>query len=230
MHTDDATNAPFDPADPHRGRPILHAGAPLEEARAAVVLLHGRGAGARDILGLAGELRPEDDGRVAFLAPDAARHTWYPYSFLAPIEQNEPWLSSALAFVGRAVERAGTAGVPPERTVLLGFSQGACLATEYVARNPKRFGALIAFTGGLIGPPGATFDHTGDLAGTPAYLGAGDPDPHVPWKRVEETAEVLRRLGAEVETERFPGLPHTIARQEIVKARLLLATAAGTSS
>lgn len=213
----------FDPADPHRGRPILGAGAPLEEARAAVVLLHGRGADARDILGLAGELDPEGDSAVAFLAPDAARHTWYPYSFLAPIEQNEPWLSSALAFVGRVIDRIGQAGLPPERTMLLGFSQGACLATEYVARHPRRYGALAAFTGGLIGPPGSGFDHAGDLAGTPAYLGAGDHDPHVPWKRVEETAEVLRRLGGEVETERFPGLPHTIARQEIVKARRLLA-------
>lgn len=227
MPTNDRANDAFDSADPHRGRPILHAGAPLEEARAAVVLLHGRGAGARDILGLANEIDPGDDGRAAFLAPDAAHHTWYPYSFLSPIAQNEPWLSSALAFVGRVVERIGGAGVPPARTVLLGFSQGACVATEYAARQPRRYGALIAFTGGLIGPPGAAFDHSGDLARTPVYLGAGDPDPHVPWRRVEETAEVLRRLGARVQTERFPGLAHTIARQEIAEARRLISRVVG---
>lgn len=220
--------APFDPSDPHAGRPIGRAGASLDDAAAAVVLVHGRGADARDILGLAGELAPEGAaGRLAFLAPDAARNTWYPYSFLSPIERNEPWLSSALAFVGRVTAEIEAAGIPSERTVLAGFSQGACLATEYAARNPRRYGAVIAFTGGLIGPPGTAFAHEGNLAGTPVYLGAGDPDPHVPWKRVEETAEVLRRLGAEVETERFPGLPHTIARAEILKARAMVAAVAG---
>jgi phospholipase/carboxylesterase len=224
--------SPFDPSDPHAGRPIGRAGAALGDADAAVVLVHGRGADARDILGLAGELAPEGAaGRLAFLAPDAAEGTWYPYSFLSPIERNEPWLSSALAFVGRVTAEIEAAGIPSGRTVLAGFSQGACLATEYAARNPRRYGAVIAFTGGLIGPPGSSFGHAGDLAGTlagtPAYLGAGDPDPHVPWRRVEETAEVLRRLGAEVETERFPGLPHTIARAEILKARAMVAAVVG---
>jgi predicted esterase len=222
--------SPFDPSDPHAGRPTGRAGAPLDDATAAVVLVHGRGADARDILGLAPDLTPEGAaGRLAFLAPDAARNTWYPYSFLSPLEQNEPWLSSALAFVGRALAEVEAAGIPAGRTVLAGFSQGACLATEYAARNPRRYGAVIAFTGGLIGPPGTAFDHAGDLHGTPVYLGAGDPDPPVPWRRVEETAEVLRRLGAEVEAERFPGLPHTIARQEVVKARALVAAVANGS-
>ena len=210
--------------DPHGGRPVLRAGRPLDEARAAAVLVHGRGAGARDILALGAELPPP--GRawdLAFLAPDAARSTWYPYSFLSPIERNQPWLDSALAFLDRVIAEAEAAGVPAERTVLLGFSQGACLAAEYAARHPKRYGALIVFTGGLIGPPGHRFEAAGDLAGTPVYLAAGDPDPHVPWSRVEETAEVLRKLGAAVEIERFPGLPHTVARQEIVKARELVA-------
>jgi predicted esterase len=210
------------PNDPHRDAPVLHHGTPLESARAAMVLVHGRGAGAADVLGLAAEL---DFPGVAYLAPDAAGHTWYPYSFLAPIEYNEPWLSSALALLGGVFERLEEAGLPRERTVLAGFSQGACLATEYLARNPGRYAALVAFTGGLIGPPGHRFDHHGDLAGTPVLLSAGDPDPHVPWARVEETAEVLRRMGAAVTVRRWPGRPHTILRQEVEAARELLSGA-----
>src|SRR5215472_172407 len=152
-----------------------------------MMLVHGRGASAADILGLAEELYHRD---LAYLAPEAAGHTWYPNSFLAPFEKNEPWLTSALNALGRVVERAEAAGIARHKVIVAGFSQGACLATEFVARNPTRYGGLIAFTGGLIGPPGTRFTYSGDLAGTPAFLGAGDPDPHVPWERVKESASV----------------------------------------
>ncbi|HEX3747443.1 MAG TPA: dienelactone hydrolase family protein [Bryobacteraceae bacterium] len=187
----------------------------------AVILLHGRDATAQDILGLRGEF---DLPGVAWFAPQADGRTWYPYSFLAPIEHNEPWLSRSLAQVAHAVDDAIRQGFARENIAIAGFSQGACLATEFVARNPARYGGLIAFTGGLIGPPGIPFQYSGDLAGTPAFLGSGDPDPHVPWERVEKSAAVLTGMGAEVTLRRYPGLPHTISKEEIAEARSLLST------
>lgn len=193
----------------------------MGRARGSVIFLHGRGATAEDILGIADELQFSD---LACLAPQAARQTWYPNSFLAPISNNEPWLSSALELVGSIVEKLGHAGVPTTRVVILGFSQGACLATEFVARNPKRYGGLVAFTGGLIGPMGGLPAHSGNLEGTPCFLGAGDPDPHVPWERVNESASLLRSMGAEVTLRRYPGLGHTINRDEIEEAKRILQT------
>ena len=206
--------------DPHLGQPILHYGAPFEEARAAIVMLHGRGANARDILGLADAIGVQD---VACVAPDARSNTWYPYSFLAPIEQNEPWLSSALAFVARVHEQVRAAGIPPERTVLLGFSQGACLTLEFTARNPARYGGVAALTGGLIGPDGTPRDYAGSLEGTPIFIGSSDPDPHIPVQRVHESAEVLTRMGASVTTRIYPGMGHTVSDDEIRHVRALLA-------
>jgi phospholipase/carboxylesterase len=205
--------------DPHRNQPILQRGAALDSAKGAVVLLHGRGASAEDILGLAQDFDLPD---LAYLAPEAAEHTWYPYSFLSPIEQNQPWLDSALKLVGETVERATTAGIERQKVAIVGFSQGACLATEFVVRNATRYGGLVAFTGGLIGPPGAKFAYSGDLASTLSFLGAGDRDPHVPWKRVEESAAVLSDLGAAVTLRRYPGLPHTINQDEIDHAKIIL--------
>ena len=205
--------------DPHSGSTVLAAGRPLGEARAAMLLLHGRGADGHDILGLAGHLHHPD---LAYLAPTATGRAWYPDRFTAAREANEPWLSSALARVGALVDRIAAAGIPPERQMLVGFSQGACLACDFVARQPRRYGALVALTGGLIGPPGTVFDHPGDLAGTPVHLGAGDPDPHVPWWRVEETAEALRRQGAEVDLHRFPDLGHTIHPDSLAAAMRLV--------
>jgi len=205
--------------DPHRDQPILQRGAALDSAKGAVVLLHGRGASAEDILGLAQDFELPD---LAYLAPEAAEHTWYPYSFLSPIEQNQPWLDSALKLVGETVERATTAGIERQKVAIVGFSQGACLATEFVVRNATRYGGLVAFTGGLIGPPGAKFAYSGDLASTLSFLGAGDRDPHVPWKRVEESAAVLSDLGAAVTLRRYPGLPHTINQDEIDHAKIIL--------
>ena len=205
--------------DPHRDQPILERGRPLASARAAVVLVHGRGASATDILGLAAEL---DFPGLAYLAPEAAGHTWYPYTFLAPIEQNQPWLDSALSLLGETVKRVTAAGIPRTKVAMVGFSQGACLASEFVARNAARYGGLIAFTGGLIGPPGTKFIYSGELSGTPCFLGAGDPDPHVPWPRVEESASVLSALGATVTLRRYPGLPHTINEDEIEQSKSVL--------
>jgi phospholipase/carboxylesterase len=192
----------------HDGQPTVAAGAPLAGARAALLALHGRGATAEGILEpLAAEL---GRGGVALLAPQARHGTWYPRPFLAPFEENQPWLDSALALLAANLTAIEEAGVPAARIVLFGFSQGACLATEFVARNPRRWGGLVAATGGRIGPPGTGFGSTGDLAGTPVHLSAGDPDPHVPWNRVEESAASLRAMGAEVETLREPGFPHTV--------------------
>jgi predicted esterase len=201
----------------HEGTPTLAAGAPLAAARAAVVALHGRGAGAADILALAAAELGRDG--VALLAPEARHSTWYPRSFLAPFAENEPWLGSALARIDELLAEIARGGVPAERVVLFGFSQGACLASEFAARHPRRYGALVAATGGRIGPPGTRFASTGDLAGTPVHLSAGDPDPHVPWSRVEETAENLRALGAEVTTRREPGFPHAVHPEALAFAR-----------
>ena len=205
--------------NPHRNQPVLVSGQPLNSAKAAVVLVHGRGASAADILSLAEEMdRPE----FAYLAPEAAGHAWYPYSFLAPIAQNQPWLNSALGLLGEVVGRAVAAGIPRHKVAMVGFSQGACLATEFVARNAARYGALIAFTGGLIGPPETSFSYPGDLSGTPCFFGAGDPDPHVPWERVKQSASVFSALGGVVTLRRYPGLPHTINQDEIEQAKKLL--------
>lgn len=206
-------------ADPHGGQRVLGYGAPLEAARAAMILLHGRGADARDILGLAHALaRPE----VAYLAPEAAGNTWYPYSFLTPIERNEPWLSSALAFVGRTIEQVRAAGVPDERVLLLGFSQGACLTLEFVARNARRYGGVAALTGGLIGPDGTPRDYAGSLAGTPIFIGSADPDPHIPVARVHESERVLSGMGAMVTTRIYPGIGHTVIDDELEHVRALI--------
>lgn len=205
--------------DPHRDAPVRHFGKTLTEASGAVILLHGRGGSAEDILSLARELYWAD---LAYLAPQAAGNTWYPNSFLAPIAQNEPWLTSALHKVESTLRIANDAGIATDRVVVAGFSQGACLATEFVARHPQRYAGLIAFTGGLIGPPGADLTHAGDLAGTPALFGSGDPDPHVPWQRVQQSATILTEMGAAVTPRRYVNRPHTISREEIEFAKSLI--------
>ena len=205
--------------DPHANTPVLHTGTPLNQARGAVVLLHGRGASAEDIIALAAPLHREG---LAYLAPQAANHTWYPQSFLAPREANEPYLSSALRKIASVVAQAEAAGIARDRIVIAGFSQGACLTTEFAVTHPARYAGLIAFTGGLIGPPDMDLHHEGTLAGNPALLLSGDPDPHVPWTRVEATAVELTRMGADVLTRRYPGRPHTISGDEIDLARQLL--------
>jgi predicted esterase len=206
--------------DPHRAQRVAQRGAPLARAKAAMVMLHGRGAGAEDMVALADVLAQPD---IACLAPQAAGHTWYPYPFTAPIARNEPWLTSALGVVDGLLERLGEAGFVPERVVLLGFSQGACLGLEYAARHARRYGGVIGLSGGLIGPDGTPRDYPGSLAGTPVFLGCSDIDPHIPLARVRETAAVLRRLGATVDERIYPGMGHLINDDEIRAVRGLLA-------
>lgn len=206
--------------DPHAAGEVYRAGVALEDATGVVILLHGRGASAREILSLARAFDAEL--KLAFLAPQAADSRWYPNSFLAERESNEPWLSSALAKVQSVVDLAVAAGVTRERIVVGGFSQGACLATEFVATHPARYAGLIAWTGGLIGPLGSDVSHVGELAGTPVFQGSGDPDPHVPWSRVEESARVLTAMGAKVKSRRYRGKPHSVSAEEIEFARELV--------
>ena len=202
--------------DPHRNQPLLRLGVPLDEASRVMILLHGRNGSAEDMFSLGKELGGQD---FAFLAPKAANNTWYPYPFLAPLEQNEPYLSSALNRLEAVVQLVINAGLPSTKIVICGFSQGACLATEFVARRPRKYAGLVAFTGGLIGPPGAEFTHAGDLAAMPAYFGSGDPDPHVPWARVQNSGEILQGMRADVAMDRYPGMPHTVTSEEIKSAR-----------
>ncbi len=205
----------------HQGQPIVTAGVPLNRAHAAMVLLHGRGASAEDILTLAAEL---DQTGFAYLAPQAANGTWYPNRFLAPLESNEPWLSSALNVVANALAQIAVAGISPERTLLLGFSQGACLALEFAARNARRYGGIVGLTGGLIGPDDLPREYAGSLAGTPVFLGCSDVDFHIPKERVELTAQVLTRLGGNVTTRFYPNMGHTVNQDEISFVRGMMQT------
>jgi predicted esterase len=201
---------------------VLRIGRPLAEADAAMILVHGRGATAASILELGQALyRPE----MAYLAPQAAANTWYPYSFLAPMEQNQPGLDSALQAVDDVVAHVTAAGIPAERIFLAGFSQGACLASEYVARHARRYAGLLAFSGGLIGPPGTPREYAGNLNGTPVFLGCSDVDPHIPLARVEETARVLAGLGGVVDKQIYPGMAHTINDDELARADQLITAA-----
>lgn len=198
---------------------LLVAGEPLAQARGAVVMIHGRGASAESILSLAESL--QTDG-LALLAPQAAGGSWYPHSFLMPLDQNEPFLSAALAAVGATLAEVAAAGIGPERTVLLGFSQGACLATEWVARNARRYGGLLALSGGLIGPDETPRDYPGDLGGTPVFLGCSDVDFHIPVGRVRESAAILERLGGAVNLRLYPGMGHTVNQDELDTAQAIL--------
>jgi predicted esterase len=202
----------------HEGQPLLQAGAPLGgtagAARAAMVMVHGRGGSADDILSLAQAFGAAADG-WAFVAPQAANGTWYPERFMAPMARNEPWLSSALATVGRTVAHVEAAGIPAERIVLLGFSQGACLMSEWSARHARRYGGIAALSGGLIGPDGTPRDYAGTLDATPVLLGCSDRDPHIPITRVRETATVLEGLGAQVDLRIYPNAPHTVVQDEV---------------
>jgi len=205
---------------PHQGQPVLVAGKPLEDAKAAMLLIHGRGATAESILSLADEL-PHPD--FTYLAPQAAGSTWYPNSFLAPIASNEPYLSSALKAVSDLLDRLTEAGIPLEQTILLGFSQGACLALEFAARHAQRYRGLVGLSGGLIGPEGTPRDYPGSLGGTPVFLGCSDVDFHIPKERVLDSAEVLGRLGGQVTTKLYPNLGHTVNQDELDSVRNMMA-------
>lgn len=212
----------------HEGQRVLRAGTPLHTARAAVILLHGRGASAEDILSL-GEQASEGVACVALLAPQAAGHVWYPKRFLFPLADNEPHLTSALGVVAGLVQEAQAAGLPASKVLLAGFSQGACLALEYAARNPRRYGGVVGLSGALIGPPGAPRSPAGHMDGTPVYLGCSDRDAHIPLASVEEAATFFAGLGASVDKAIFPGLGHTVNAEEIAEFQGLMSAAAAAA-
>ncbi len=205
---------------PHQGQAVRTAGEPLDRARAAMVMVHGRGATAESILTLADELA---EPGFAYLAPQAGGNTWYPNSFLAPIPSNEPGISSGMAAIEAVLARVQEAGIPLDRTLLLGFSQGACLSIEFAARHARRYGGIACLSGGLIGPDGTARDYAGSLDGTLVFLGCSDRDPHIPASRVRESAEVLQRLGGEVTTRLYPGMGHTVNADEIEFVRGMMA-------
>lgn len=215
---------PTDQNDPHAGQPVLAAGEPLESATAVMIMLHGRGADARDIIGLSSVI---DRPGIAYLAPDAAGNAWYRNSFMAPAVRSEPALASALGVIARLIQHAADEDLPAERVAILGFSQGGCLATEFAARNPRRYGAIFGLSAGLIGERIAPAEYSGSLAGTPVFLGCSDVDPFIPLPRVKETAAVLRQLGAEVTERIYPGAGHTIVQDEVEQIRTILDRMAG---
>ncbi|RYD93766.1 MAG: alpha/beta fold hydrolase [Sphingobacteriales bacterium] len=196
----------------HHTKQYITAGAPLANAKGALVMLHGRGGTAANIASLAGELNVAD---LAVYAPQATNQSWYPYSFMAPESQNQPALDSAIATVGELVQQIESDGIPTDKIYFLGFSQGACVALEYVGRNAKRYGGVVAFTGGLIGEELDASRYTGDFNNTPILITTGDPDPHVPLGRVNESAGILSKLNAQVTLKVYNGRPHTISQQEI---------------
>lgn len=211
-----------DPRDPHRGQPALQTGANPSEAKAAMIMLHGRGADAADIISLSQIIGEQ---QLVYVAPEAAGHSWYPCSFLAPVVDNEPGRTSALGVIAELIEGLGeTTGIGPERIALLGFSQGACLALEFAARNPRRYGAVLALSGGLIGDTVVGEDYSGSLEQTPVFVGCSDIDPHIPLDRVRKSAAIMAGLGADVTERIYPGMGHTIVEDEIAHVRRIVAT------
>ena len=205
--------------DPHAGQPLLWRGPSLSDARLLVILVHGRGGSAEDMLQLSEEFSVPD---VAYAAPQAAGRTWYPHPFLAPIHQNEPGITSAMSVVSGIIGQAQGRGIESDRVALIGFSQGACLALEFAARHARRYAAVVGLSGGLIGPPGTPRDYRGSLDATPALLGCSDIDSHIPLGRVLESADALRQLGASVDSRIYPGMGHTVNEDELTAVRALL--------
>jgi phospholipase/carboxylesterase len=191
---------------------IKYAGVPLEKAKKALIMLHGRGATAESILSLGEHLNVDD---YALIAPQATNNTWYPYSFMAPEQENEPWLSSAINIVNQTVDKVLQSGIKSEDIYFLGFSQGACLATEYTARNAQRYGGVVAFTGGLIGKEINMSNYSGDFEQTPIFFGTGNPDFHVPVERVCTSANIARKMNADVTEKVYENRGHTISEDEI---------------
>jgi predicted esterase len=207
------------PNDPHRGQPVLTLGPAPKDARLTMIMAHGRGASAEDMMGLAAEFGTTD---VAFLAPQAAGRTWYPYSFLSPLQDNEPGISSALGVLAGLVDGLFAQRIEHGRIALLGFSQGACLSLEFAARHPQPYAAVVGLSGGLIGPPGTPRDYPGSFGGAPVFLGCSDVDAHIPLERVRESADVFRRMGASVDERIYPRTGHTVNQDEIAAVNALL--------
>lgn len=204
----------------HIDQPVFSAGADLKEASAVMILLHGRGATAEDILSLSTHL---DQPGLAYLAPQAEGYTWYPNRFIFPVEKNEPHLSAALTKIDGIVKEVEGRGIPAEKIFIGGFSQGACLACEYVIRNPKRYGGLLVFSGGYIGSLNLKRESNGDLRGTPVFIGCSDVDPHIPLERVHETTALLQSMGAHVTEKIYSGMGHSINEDEIATVNFIFA-------
>jgi len=216
----------MDRSEPHAGQPVVEVGPPLGRAAAAVIMVHGRNAGPANILDLAPRLnRPN----VTYLAPAAANRTWYPHSFLSDVADNEPGLSSGLAVLASLVNRIQTARLARSQIVLLGFSQGACLVAEFALRHASRFGGIVVFSGGVIGPPGTRWDYPGSFDDTPVFFGCSDTDAHVPESRVNESAELFARMGAAVTTRIYRGMGHVVNDDEIAAAQDVIDAAAPPS-
>jgi phospholipase/carboxylesterase len=198
---------------------IVTAGKSLDEAKKALIMIHGRGASARDILSMSSYLNVED---YALIAPQATNNTWYPYSFLAPPEQNEPWLSSALSLLTEIVADINNKGISSDNIYFMGFSQGACLTLEFVTRNATKYGGVAAFTGGLIGDKIYPENYAGDFNQTPVFIGTSNPDPHVPVERVYATANILKNMNADVTEKVYNNMGHTINEDEISNANKLV--------
>ncbi|HJR35557.1 MAG TPA: hypothetical protein VJ817_11445 [Gemmatimonadales bacterium] len=207
---------------PHDSEPVLSTGRPLGSGRAAMIMVHGRNAGPENILELA-RLVPHPD--FTFLAPSAAGGTWYPLSFMAETARNEPGLSSGLAVILELVRSIEGRGVARRRIILLGFSQGACLSSEFAVRNAGRFGGVVALSGGLIGPPGTVWNYPGSFEGTPVFLGCSDVDGHVPKTRVDESAAVFSAMGAAVTERIYPGMGHQVNEDELEFVREMMRAA-----
>jgi phospholipase/carboxylesterase len=204
---------------PHQRQPIAFAGAPLGRATLAMIMVHGRGANAESILTLVPSL---DRPKFAYLAPQAGGNTWYPYGFMSPIPHNEPGISSGMQAIRDVLQQVAAVGIEPEQILLLGFSQGACLALEFAARHARRYGGLAGLSGGLIGPDGTPRDYAGSLDGTPVFLGCSDVDGHIPKERVELTAQVLRALGGAVTMRLYPGMGHVVNEDEIAQVQAMM--------
>jgi predicted esterase len=213
-------NQPNRITGPHQGQPVLTAGESIEHAQAAMIMVHGRGASAEEILGLVAEI---DQPGFLYLAPQAAGNTWYPKSFLEALSENEPGLSSGLAVITSLLVQLTQAGIGPERTLLLGFSQGACLSLEFVARNARRYGGVAGLSGGLIGPDSTSRNYPGSLEDTPVFLGCSDIDFHVPKERVTLSAQVLQKLGGKVTARIYPNMGHLVNQDEIQFVQSMMA-------
>lgn len=204
---------------PHGGQPVAARGKPLGSGRAVLIMIHGRNAAPEHILDL---VPPLDHPDFSYVAPAAAAGSWYPYGFMSPTDRNEPGITSGIAVVHGLIDQAMAAGVPAERVLLLGFSQGACLGLTAAQRRPLRYGGVIGYSGGLIGPPGTVWEESGRFGGAPVFLGCSDVDAHVPLERLDETADVLGRMGAQVVKRVYPGMGHLVNDDEIAFTRALM--------
>jgi predicted esterase len=211
--------------DPHANQAVVTIGPGVEASRAVMIMLHGRNAEPRSILELVPTIRHPG---FTFLAPAASGRTWYPKSFLSETAQNEPGLSSGLRSIDRLVREVVDLGVPRRRIILLGFSQGGCLTAEYAVRHAVRYGGVVVLSGGLIGPPGTSWNRPGAFENTPIFLGCSDTDPHVPRERVDESAEVFRGMGAAVTERIYPAMGHQVNDDELAFTRAMMASVAAT--